>query len=168
MTQNFKKIRVLATASGGGHWVQLLRLCPAWDGCTVSYVTTSESRREEIKASAQNKGIEAPLMYIVVDANRWRKYKLFKQLVQIFLILLKERPHVIITTGASLGFFALRIGKWMGARTIWVDSIANSEELSLAGKKAGSCADLWLTQWEHLSVAHGRGKRRPEYRGAVI
>ncbi len=34
-----RRVRVLAVASGGGHWVQLLRLRPAWEGCDVAYAT---------------------------------------------------------------------------------------------------------------------------------
>lgn len=70
---------------------------------------------------------------------------------------------MIISTGAAPGYFALRMGKWFRARTVWVDSIANVEELSLSGARAGRHADLWLTQWEHLAQPGG-----PEYRGSVL
>ena len=170
LKKNLKKnriIRVLAVASAGGHWVQLRRLRPAWDGCRVAYVTTSMSRREEIINESQKCGEEISSFYKVVDATRWEKLKLLKQLLQICKILLKERPHVVISTGAAPGFFALRLGKLLGARTIWVDSIANVEELSLSGQKVRNCADLWLTQWEHL--AGQRAKRKePRYEGSVI
>ncbi|MBN1256111.1 MAG: UDP-N-acetylglucosamine--LPS N-acetylglucosamine transferase, partial [Planctomycetes bacterium] len=45
--------------------------------------------------------------------------------------------------------------KLIGAKTIWVDSIANGGELSLSGKLAEKYADLWLTQWEHLTTEKG-------------
>jgi hypothetical protein len=73
------------------------------------------------------------------------------------------RPDVVISTGAAPGFLALRLGRLLGARTIWVDSVANGEELSMSGKLAGRYADLWLTQWEHL--AHEGG---PQFRGNVL
>jgi hypothetical protein len=34
---------------------------------------------------------------------------------------------------------------------VWVDSVANAEELSLSGKMASEKADLCLTQWPHLA-----------------
>ena len=46
---------------------------------------------------------------------------------------MRLRPDVVITTGAAPGYFAVRIGKLLGARVVWVDSIANAEELSLSG-----------------------------------
>jgi UDP-N-acetylglucosamine:LPS N-acetylglucosamine transferase len=113
-----------------------------------------------------SKGQKAPAFYVVVEASRWQKFKLFCQFLQIISILFKVRPHIVISTGAAPGFFALRIGKLLGARTIWVDSIANAEELSLSGKKVGACADLWLTQWKHLSSSNDQ--KSPRYEGSVI
>jgi hypothetical protein len=43
----------------------------------------------------------------------------------------------------------------LGARTVWLDSIANVEILSRAGRLAGPIADLWLTQWPHLASEEG-------------
>jgi hypothetical protein len=56
----------------------------------------------------------------------------------------------------------------MGARTIWLDSIANVDELSLSGQMAGRFADLWLTQWPHLTEADSLGQRRPAFAGTVL
>ena len=69
----------------------------------------------------------------------------------------------MISTGAAPGYFALRMGRWFRARTVWVDSIANVEELSLSGAKVRPYADLYLTQWEHLAVEGG-----PTYAGSVL
>ncbi len=73
------------------------------------------------------------------------------------------RPDIVVSTGAAPGYFALRFGKILGARTIWVDSLANVDTLSRAGQMAGKFADLWLTQWPDLASTEG-----PEYAGQVI
>lgn len=158
--------RVLAIASSGGHWIQLRRLRPAWEGCDVAYVTTDEGYREECCAET-GAGEAPPRFYCVTDANRWQRLRLMRQLVELALVLLRERPDVVVSTGAAPGYLALRLGKWLGARTAWVDSIANAQELSLSGRLAGRCADLWLTQWEHLAVADPAGRRAPRFEGRV-
>ncbi len=158
-----KSPRVLAVASGGGHWIQLCRLIPAWDGCQVTYVTTNPGFKSEVEAIADMRGQARPGYYVIGEANRWQKLKLLRALGQIAFILLKIRPDVVITTGAAPGFFALRLAALMGSRTVWIDSIANAEELSLAGRKAERHSDLWLTQWEHLAAKDG-----PQYKGKVI
>src|SRR4051794_27416219 len=136
-------VRVLAVASGGGHWVQLLRLRPAWDGCSVTYVTTDCGFREVLEAEARGKGAADPKFFCIVEANRWQKLRLVRQLIQLFVIILKIRPDVIITTGAAPGYLALRIGRLLRMRTAYIDSIANADSLSLSGQKAGRVADLW-------------------------
>lgn len=138
--------RVLAISSGGGHWVQLLRLRPAFEGCEVTYATVREGYREDVGG--------APFQ-LIPDSNRWNKLALMRSAASIFLLLWKLRPEVVITTGAAPGYFGVRFGKWLGARVIWVDSLANVEELSMSGEKAGSFADLWLTQWPHLAREDG-------------
>ena len=149
-----RKKKVLAVASGGGHWVQLLRLRPAFSECDVIFATTRESYRGDV----------APARFArIPDSNRWDKTKLVKCALAIFLLILKERPDAIVTTGAAPGYFAIRIGKLLRKRTIWIDSIANAEELSLSGQKAGKHADIWLTQWRHLSAPDG-----PKFHGNVI
>jgi UDP-N-acetylglucosamine:LPS N-acetylglucosamine transferase len=157
--------RVLAIASGGGHWVQLLRMRPAWGGCDAAYATTHPDYVKDLD-EGQFRG--ASRFYTFADANRWQKLRLIRQLLEVLFIVLKERPDVIISTGASAGYFAIRIGKLLGCRTIWVDSIANAEELSLAGRRVGPFADLWLTQWAHLRGANPDNGAAPRHYGAVL
>ena len=157
--------RILAVASSGGHWVQLLRLRPAWRGLDVAYLTTEESYRHEIMNESDS---VAPRLHICVAANRWQKLRLLRQLLKIALVVFRERPDVVCTTGAAPGYFALRLGKLLGARTIWIDSIANAETMSLAGIKAARHADIWLTQWEALTETEQHFGRSPEYWGEVL
>jgi UDP-N-acetylglucosamine:LPS N-acetylglucosamine transferase len=74
---------------------------------------------------------------------------------QIALLLFRFRPHVVVTTGALPGLIAIALAKRLGARTIWIDSIANAEEMSLAGQHARKHADLWLTQWPQVAADSG-------------
>lgn len=149
-----KQVKVLAVASGGGHWVQLRRLAPAFEGADIAYLTVEPSYRPEVGDAR---------FHVVVDATRWNKVKLLKMLAQIGLVIARERPDVVISTGAAPGYFAIRLGKLAGARTMWIDSIANVEQLSLSGQKIMKHADRCLTQWEHLAADGG-----PEYAGAVL
>lgn len=146
--------RVLAVSSGGGHWVQLLRVRPAFDGCRVTWVTVNRAYAADVPGQT---------FHVVHDATRWNRLGLLRLALRIAWIVLRERPHVVVTTGAAPGYFALRLAKFFGARTIWIDSIANVEQLSLSGRRVGPYADLWLTQWPHLAAPGG-----PRFAGAVM
>ena len=155
--------RIVAIASAGGHWVQLMRLRAAWEGCDVTYVTTDPGLADALRQMSAESGGPEPKLRIITEGNRWQKRRLVRQLLQILMLMLQIRPDAVISTGAAPGYFALRIGKILRARTVWIDSIANAEELSLSGRKIGKHADLWLTQWPHLAGPDG-----PEFMGSVL
>ena len=134
--------------------MQLLRLRPAFEGCDVVYATVKASYRSDVG--------DAPFR-VIPDANRWSKLALIRSAIGILRMLLAERPDIVVSTGAAPGYFGVLIGNCIGARTIWVDSIANVEALSLSGQKARRHADLWLTQWPHLAT-----KKGPFFRGSVL
>ncbi|RMH81499.1 MAG: UDP-N-acetylglucosamine--LPS N-acetylglucosamine transferase [Actinomyces sp.] len=146
--------RVLAVASSGGHWVQLRRLRPAFRGQEVVYVTVRAEDAAEVDDGRCR---------LVPDATRWDRLRLVRLALTMAWILVRERPDVVVSTGAAPGYLALRLGRLLGARTVWVDSMANAEELSLSGRRIGPHADLWLTQWPHLARPGG-----PDYRGQVV
>lgn len=160
-------VRVLALASAGGHWVQLRRLRPAWAGCDVAYATSHSGYRSEVERDAETERV-APRFYTFPEASRWNRLRLLWQCLAVARIVWKERPQVVISTGASAGYFALCVARWLGARTVWVDSIANSAELSLAGRKVGRHADLWLTQWQHLTPETADQSSHLQYQGQVL
>jgi exopolysaccharide biosynthesis glucuronosyltransferase PssD len=149
--------KVLAISSGGGHWVELLRVLPALEGTELVFATVNKSYRQEIDH------ISGRRFYRFQDVTRWNKVRWLQTAFQILWIIVRERPSYIVSTGALPGYMALRLGKYFGAKTIWIDSIANVETLSASGRRIGKYADLWLTQWQHLA-----GEGGPEYYGAVI
>lgn len=145
--------KILAVASGGGHWVQLLRLRPAFAGHKVTYVSTNAGYRSDVDST----------LYVVADGNMWQKLRLLLMFLQVARIVILQRPDVVVTTGAAPGFAAIFFGRLIGARTVWIDSIANSEELSSSGKQARRWASAWVTQWQQLAEVNG-----PEYWGGVL
>ncbi|NWG72700.1 MAG: glycosyltransferase [Parvularculaceae bacterium] len=134
--------------------MQLQRLKPAFAGHDVTFVTVNAAYRADVDGFA---------FATIRDATRWNKLGLLRTAWQLVRLLRRIRPDVVVSTGAAPGYLALRLGRLLGARTVWIDSIANAEELSLAGRRAGRVADLWLTQWPHLARPDG-----PHYRGAVL
>ena len=149
-----RKPKVLAVASGGGHWVQLLRLRPAFEPAKVCFVSVRRSYAADVPGER---------FRTINDATRWNKPGLALMALRLAIIVLLERPTVVISTGAAPGYFAFRLGRLLGARTVWVDSIANAEQISMTGEMVKGHADTWLTQWEHLARPEG-----PEYAGSVL
>jgi UDP-N-acetylglucosamine:LPS N-acetylglucosamine transferase len=146
-------MKILAIASAGGHWIQLLRLTPAFEGHEISYMSTKDGFEKMVPGHD---------FYLVPDANRNDKIKLMQNFMKVASIIFKLRPDVIITTGAAPGLMGLIIGQFIGAKTIWVDSIANVESLSLSGKIASRFAKRNYTQWPELA------NRKNIYQGNIF
>ena len=146
--------KILAIASGGGHWEQLMLIKDGFSASELVYANT-------ITGLAEKSGVSP--CYIVRDCNRDHLWDNVVSARDVWRILRTEKPDIIISTGAAPGLIALFLGKLTGRKTIWIDSVANSEKLSLSGRLAGYFVDLWLTQWEHLSSDRG-----PRYWGSVL
>lgn len=152
----------MAIASGGGHWVQLMRLKPAFHGLDVFYVSLDPTSASDVPGHK---------FYTIRDASRKNKAAFFVVALQLTRILIKERPRAVITTGSAPALVAIFLARrLLGARTIWIDSIANVERLSSSGETAGRTADIWLTQWPDLArgTIGVENRRRPAYWGAVL
>jgi len=154
MERQTRQLRVLAISSGGGHWEQMLLLRDSFKDHDVLYANT-------LPGLAERAGIENAI--VISDCNRDLPMQNFKCAWEAFNLIRKFRPDIILTTGAAPGLLALGIGRLFGAKGVWIDSVANSRQLSMSGKLAGRIAHLHLTQWEHLSVSGG-----PKYMGSVI
>lgn len=145
---------ILIVASGGGHWIQMTKILPAIDGlkCVVATVDPSVSKQGEWDK-----------FYLVKDFNKNNWWLFFSSINSIFNIIRKENITHIISTGAAPGFVGVLVGRILGKKTIWIDSIANPEKLSLSGYMASYFVDRIYTQWERLS-----GVRGAIYSGRVL
>jgi UDP-N-acetylglucosamine:LPS N-acetylglucosamine transferase len=147
--------KILAIASGGGHWVQLRRLMPAFDELDVVFASAYADYAADVAPHR---------FYNFRDANRLLKRNILLLFFQITYILLKERPRIVVTTGALPGLLASILAKsLLRSKVIWIDSIANCEKMSTSGANARRFSDIYLTQWPHLA-----GEAKAEYWGAVL
>ena len=138
-----KKLKVFAVASIGGHWVQLLRIAKALEKeFDVVYMSTHE------KCATM---VEGRVYYSMNDFSRWDFYKMFPELLHSIYIICKEKPSIVITTGAAPGLVCLFAAKICGIRTVWIDSIANVEHISFSGRIASKSASRIYTQWPSLA-----------------
>lgn len=129
-------------------------LRPGFETFDVTYATTNP-------LLPARDGIDA--VEVLPDCNRDQPIRSLRSLLASFGLIWRTRPHVVLTTGALPGLFCLIFARLLGARTVWVDSIANWDEPSLSGRLARPFASLWLTQWPHLA-----NNRSMLYRGALL
>lgn len=138
-----EKKKVLAVASIGGHWIQLLRIAkPLEEHYDIVYVSTHP------KCAAMVKGHR---FHRIMDFSRWDAWKILPTGLNAMWLVLRERPKAIISTGAAPGLIMLIAGKICGIKTIWIDSIANTEHPSACGRIAAKFTRNCYTQWPYES-----------------
>jgi UDP-N-acetylglucosamine:LPS N-acetylglucosamine transferase len=155
MPENNNNNKILAVASLGGHWMQLLRICSELSQThTIAYVTTNADAASMLPTPGAT-------LHTVADFSRWDAWRLPGVLWRLCRIIRRERPRAVITTGAAPGLMAILAARLMGVRTLWIDSIANAATLSGSGAMARRIAHHTFTQWSQLADA----ERHVEYHG---
>jgi len=139
--------RVMLIASGGGHWIEMTRLAEAFRCCHCEFVSTAPNLIAPFG--------DRPVVK-VTDGSRDTLRHLVGSFRQLWRLIRARRPDIVVSTGAAPGAIAIYIAKLHGIRTIWIDSVANSDTLSLSGRAVRPIADLCLTQWPELASTDPR------------
>lgn len=134
--------------------MQMQRLKTAFAGAEVHYATTDATVSEDIDAAC---------VHVFPDANKDTPLRLVLCALRLAWIVLRVRPDVVVSTGAAGGYLAIRLARMIGARTMFIDSIANAGGLSVSARLALGVADRVLSQWPDVAAFTGA-----EYRGAVL
>lgn len=135
--------RVFAVASKGGHWVQLMRITPALEG---RYELMFCSTKADYASAVGNHRFVT-----VKDYTRHTAWRIFSVFGTAYKALREYKPDVILTTGSGPAIAVILAGKLLGVKSIWIDSVANAEHMSISGRIAKRIASRVYTQWPHLA-----------------
>jgi beta-1,4-N-acetylglucosaminyltransferase len=149
-------LKICLAASAGGHLTELLRLIESWKQYETFFVTTVPVVRDNLQTTGN--------IYVVGECNRQHPIRVLRIFLKCARITFKERPHIVISTGAAAGCMMCFLAKITGARIVWIDSITNVQRISLSGRMVRYIADLFLVQWPELVKKY----KKVEYLGAVI
>ncbi len=143
MTKREKNIKVCISCSAGGHLSEALK---ATDNIKHEkyYVTYKNAVVQEF--SKTNK------VYLVTHPRHCalilRFLLVLKNCIESAIILLKERPDLIVSTGADVAVATCIIGKLLGKKLIYIESGGYVTSKSLSGRLVYPFADLFIVQWE--------------------
>lgn len=140
--KNVKKVCLVA--SSGGHLEQIKQLKEVYNKYDCFYVVSRTKATEAMKQKH----------YIVSDLVRKNKIvmvlRMTRMMFEQFGIFLKEKPDVILTTGAAVAIPMCVIGKVFHKKVIYIESYARMTTPNKTGKLIYKFADLFIIQWEAL------------------
>ena len=132
-------MKLCLTCSAGGHLSELTQLMPAFDKHAYFFVTDHRIDSEELAKTQHTYFVTCP---------RRNPLKLLHNFFQSLRIFLKEKPDVIVSTGADTAFSTCILARLFGKKLVFIESFARIYEPSLSGKIFYPLANLFLVQWE--------------------
>ena len=103
-------------------------------------------------------------VHIIGECDRRKPLQAMAVVFRTLRLAIRERPDAVVTTGSMpLAIFCIW-AKLFGAKIVWIDSVAQIDEMSLSGRLMRRVADLCLAQWPEVA-AHNANV---EYAGEVL
>lgn len=150
------KNKICFMSSDGGHLVEIKEVYRILEKYDSFFVT--------LKSEHLPKKIEGRKTYFVPKSER-NPFLLAVNCLLDFLILLLERPKIIISTGASFCIPAFVYAKLFGMKTIYIETFARIKKPSLTGLIMYKLKpNLFFIQWRH----HKRWLPKAIYGGSLF
>lgn len=139
-------MKVCLVGSSGGHLTHLYLLKPFWENEERFWVTFD---KEDARSILKNEKIYS----CYFPTNRNIK-NLFKNTLLAFNVLRKERPDVIISSGAAVAVPFFYLGKLFGAKTVYIEVFDRIDSPTLTGKLVYPVTDKFIVQWEEMKKVY--------------
>ena len=144
MKKKESKLKICFAASSGGHYEQLMMLKPLMD----KYDSFIMTEKTDYKSK-----LEGKKTYYVMQVNRKEKLcylKLIAISLKSFIVFLRERPDVVISTGVLAMIPICLIAKVFRKKLIYIESFAKISSPTLSGKLLYKYADQFYVQWKTM------------------
>ncbi len=142
--------KVGLVCSSGGHFFELYSLRALWEKWDRFWVTFS--------ATDTCYHLQGERVYWAFSPTNRSIKNFVRNLILAIKILLKERPMVIISTGAGVAVPFLYVGRIMGAKTVFIESMTRIGELSLSGKLVYPFVHHFFVQWPKAVKKYAKAK----------
>ena len=138
--------------SSGGHIDLLRAVRGAFDGYSRLWVVQPSLRAEEIEAEGETVHVLPPY-----DRHPIRGH-FASNIAQAARIVLRDRPRVVVTSGAGITVPFCVFARFMGARIIFVETMARVTGPSASGRVLSRLASRSLVQWSEAVASYPRAR----------
>ena len=147
-------MKIALVCSQGGHLTEILFLMDAFKGHDTFFITYTNVRTNQLEYKK----------YLIeeIGTDIWKMIKAF---FEIFRILKKEKPKLIVSTGPEIAIPAIILARFMKIKTIYIESWCRVKTKSGTGKILYYLSNYFLVQWPDLLKKYGK---RARFEGAVI
>ena len=144
MDENFKKsdkkLKICLVGSSGGHLTHLYMLKPFWKNKEHFWVTFDKEDARSLLSDEK--------MYSCYFPTNRNIKNLLKNTVIAWKILKKEKPNLIISSGAAVAIPFFYLGKLFGAKLVYIEVFDRVDKSTITGKLVYPITDRFIVQWE--------------------
>ncbi|MCD8087818.1 MAG: UDP-N-acetylglucosamine--LPS N-acetylglucosamine transferase [Oscillospiraceae bacterium] len=139
-------MKICLVGSSGGHLTHLYMLKPFWENKERFWVTFD---KEDARSLLKDE-VMYPCYY---PTNRNFKNLVRNTFVAI-KVLRKEKPDLIISSGAAVAVPFFYLAKLMGKKCIYIEVFDRIDRPTLTGKLVYPIADKFIVQWEEMKAVY--------------
>lgn len=139
-------MKVCLVGSSGGHLTHLFLLKKFWEKEDRFWVTFD-------KEDANSVLKDEKLYHCYFPTNRNIK-NLIKNTFLAIKVLKKEKPDLIISSGAAVAVPFFYLGKLFSAKTVYIEVFDRIDRPTLTGKMVYPVTDLFVVQWEEMKKVY--------------
>jgi beta-1,4-N-acetylglucosaminyltransferase len=143
-------VKLLLVCSSGGHLLLLHQLRPWWEKHDRSWVTFDKTDARSLLDGERLDWAHHPTQRNIPN--------LLRNLRLAWRVLRRERPDVLVSTGAGVAFPFFVLAKPLGIKTVYVEAYERMDRASLTGRLCYPICDLMVLQWEEQRRFYPRGE----------
>lgn len=137
-------MKICLTCSHGGHLTEILQLMNAFEGHDVFFITYE---------GATTKNLDKKYTFSNFGEHYLRALYNLPRLIYIFI---KEKPKLVISTGAEIAVPIFYLAKLFRCKTIFIESWTRVCKPTVTGKLVYPISDVFLVQWPELLEKYGK------------
>ena len=139
-------MKICFVGSSGGHLAHLYMLKPFWKDKDRFWAAFD---KEDARSLLTGEKVY-PVYY---PSNRSIKALIINTYLAI-KILRKEKPDLIISSGAAPAIPFFWIGKLTGAKTVYIEVLDRIDKPTIAGKLCYPVTDKFIVEWEEMKKVY--------------
>lgn len=143
-------MKILLVCSAGGHFKAAHQLRPVWETRSRAWITFRTPITEAML-------VDETVYWAWSPTNR-NLPNLIRNLFLAWRVLWRERPDLVITTGAGVAVPVLLLAKLFGSRTVFVESITRVTDLSLSAKLSLPFINILYVHWAQLKARYRKAE----------
>ncbi len=140
--------KVLFISSTGGHFSELMQLKSLFNKFEFHIVTEKTKNNKYLKNEYKEN-----ISFLVYGTKKNPLAYFFIYIFNIIksiIIFIKQKPDVIVTTGTHTAVAMCYIAKIFRKKVIYIETFANRNTKTVAGRLVYPIADVFVVQWKEM------------------